>query len=355
MLSTEERKKLTEPERLPIGRYQTRGTARACEFAVDIDACPLITLMEAASCGSRVYELMSIRRPGDLLHYLWIHLSGVDQEIVEYIGDRIASRKPWPSKPPAPLESLPFVDFDDCFFWAGDDTHPFAATWLNHRESAYWPEKLDVLFALARKLQDSLRATNDFLLQHEIGLIDAQKHRRDYLANIERQAILKNAVSAQTTLPQDLFQLVEELVTREEVQSVSCPFDDFALWRVLVTEQVRRSGKLGMPPQQAFTLSGPDSGLRHVAAKDWGGEIHIPYEGACGGDLLILPEWRNFFPEAAMGSKGRLSSAAREPCHYVLTTRDYGELDAATRETCGEWFLYRSRLPYSPSNPLGSE
>lgn len=355
MLSKQDREFLSTPERVNIGSYHAWRSENASEFVVGINARPLVALIEAAFSGSGVYELMSIQRPGDLLHYLWVDLSGLDLDVIQYVEDLVNSRKPFPSKSPEKLASMSFTEFDGCFFWAGDDTYPFAVSWLRHRESAYWSEKLPPLLALTRKMQDELRGADDFLLKHEISLIDAQKHRRDFLASPERQAVLSNSVTAQTELPKDLFQLIGKLIKQDDVQSVSCPFDDFALWRELVAEQVRRAHKLGVPPQQALTLNGPDSGLSHVIAEDWGGEIHIPYEGVCEADLFILPKWFNLFPDRAMGSNGSLSKAVGgRMCHYVLSDRDYGELDAATRETCGGWHLYRSKLPYTQKNILSS-
>lgn len=355
MLSQQDRESLSTPERVNIGSYHAWRSQHASEFVVDIDARPLVALIEAAFAGSRVYELMSIQRPGDLLHYLWVDFSGLDQEVINHVSGHVNHKKLFPSKLPVTLKGISFTEFDDCFFWADDDTYPFAVTWLWHRESGYWSEKLPQLLSLTRKMQAGLRGADDFLLKHEISLIDAQKHRRDFLVSPERQAVLSDSVTSQTGLPKDLFQLIGKLIKRDDVQSVSCPFDDFALWRELVAEQVRRARKLSVPPQQALTLNGPDCGLPDVIAGDWGGEIHIPYEGVCEADLFILPKWFNLFPDRAMGSNGSLSKAAGgRMCHYVLSDRDYGELDAATRETYGGWHLYRSKLPYTPKNILGS-
>lgn len=347
MLSKQDRESLTTPERVNIGSYQAWRSQQTSEFAVGIDARPLATLIDAAFSGSRVYELMSIQRPGDLLHYLWIDLTGLGQDVVNFVGNAARSGPSLRPGVPATMESMPFTEFDACFFWAGDDTNPIAVPWLEHRESAYWSEKLSSLFALTSKMQAGLRDVDDFLLKHEISLIDVRKHRRDFLASPERQSVLLKPAKTQTELPGELFQLIIKLINQDDVQSVSCPFDDFALWRELVTEQVRRSCNFGVPPQQAFELNGPDSGLPDVVAGDWGGEIHIPYEGVCEADLFILPKWFKFSPDGAMGSTGRLSRAVggRE-CRYVLCDRDYGELDAATREICCGWNLYRSKLPF---------
>lgn len=156
-------------------------------------------------------------------------------------------------------------------------------------------------------------------------------------------------MSRPTTLPGPLFELILDLIRRDDVQSVSCPLEDYALWRALVGEQVRRARLTGQHPQLAFGLRGPDSGLPEVDAEAWGGGIHIPYEGACDGDLFILPKWHRFFQEDA-GSDGSLRRATRKCCHYVLMQADFGELACATRTVVGNtgWVFYQSNDPHRP-------
>jgi hypothetical protein len=155
-----------------------------------------------------------------------------------------------------------------------------------------------------------------------------------------------------TTLPEKLFNLICELIKSNKVQSVSCPFDDYALWRKLIKEQVHHSNKTGLPPQIAFYLSGPDSGLPDIIFEEWGGEVHIPYEGCTGGDLFIYPTWRRFRPEK-VGSDGKLSDATGgKPCHFILIEGDYGEIKNTRKTSVASWVLYESLIPYTPCSPL---
>ena len=153
-------------------------------------------------------------------------------------------------------------------------------------------------------------------------------------------------------LPDPVAAGIRALVQREEVRSVSFPYDDKVLWRDLVAEQLRRSKRIDCAPQQAFFISGPDAGLNDVPIGEWGGVVHIPYEGMCGGDLVILPTWRRFFAESAERT-GQLSSAIRCCCYYVLTPTHFGELSCASRTQVGDWILYQSKTAYVPCDPLG--
>lgn len=158
-------------------------------------------------------------------------------------------------------------------------------------------------------------------------------------------------VDGQDRLPHKVVDKVLELIHRDDVRSVSCPFNDPALWCGLVAEQVRRSMLTALPLQEAFTLCGPDGGMSDIPFVEWGGRVHLPYEGMCGGDLVLLPLWRKFFAEDAEET-GRLSTAARLCCNYLLSPRDYGAVGFATRVTVGSWVLYESKTPYVPCDPL---
>lgn len=152
-------------------------------------------------------------------------------------------------------------------------------------------------------------------------------------------------------LPAQVVGKVLELIQRDDIRSVSCPFSDYELWCGLVAEQVRRSKLSGLPPQEAFTLCGADGGMSDMPFDELGGRVHLPYEGMCGGDLVLLPLWRKFFAEEAE-ENGRLSTAVRLCCYHLLTPMDFGELSFATRMLVGDWVLYQSKAPYVPCDPL---
>ena len=153
------------------------------------------------------------------------------------------------------------------------------------------------------------------------------------------------------TISSMLFKAIAELAHREDVRSVSCPFGDAALWKALVDEQIRRATAENLPLQKAYCLCGPERGLDHLPIADWGGYVHIPYEGVCDGDLLILPSWRKFSPER-MGDSGKLSYACAKACNHIIVDQDYGELPQVIRCHLGGWTLYSSMNPYRDCNPF---
>lgn len=179
-----------------------------------------------------------------------------------------------------------------------------------------------------------------------------------------------NTGQPEEELPESVITLIGDLIKRDNVQSVSCPFNNSKVWRLLVAEQVRRANQTGKSPQQAFTLAGPDSGFGFDPA-DWGGDVHIPYEGACMGDLFVVPGWRKLYPDwkdqfprsgDGRGDKATLGDYAHymadpntgDSCHYLLLQRDLGKLKCANRCEIGDgWIFYESNRPYVKVNMLG--
>lgn len=171
------------------------------------------------------------------------------------------------------------------------------------------------------------------------------------------------------------------LASQSDIKSISCPFDEFYLWKSLLQEQVKRTNASGLPPQEVFFLSGPDSGIPGItpprylfddlapsdsqlfpvadsrtgglAPHRWGGDVHIPYEGACGADLFIIPKWHNVLPEGSTNSDTKLSYLlGGKKCNYLLTNRMLGELPCATWENLAGWNLYINSRPYDDCHPM---
>lgn len=156
-----------------------------------------------------------------------------------------------------------------------------------------------------------------------------------------------NTGSPEQELPELVINVIGELIKRDNVQSVSFPFNNSQVWRMLVDEQLQRAKATGLPNQKAFALSGPDSGLS-CDPTEWGGNVHIPCEGCCVGDLFIVPEWRNLLRET---NTATLSTSY----HYLLAQRDLGKLNYAIHRDIGDgWFLYESTRPYVKQDMLGS-
>lgn len=354
-LTTSESDLLNAAETIHVGDYHTWRNEGPRAFAIELDARPLAVLIEDAAHGNRVYEFMSIRRSGDVLNYLSVSYGPAHEEIQKYVGNyegRVQSRLGANDEP----FRLPFVDFDACFepdFI--DDTPPHVQVWLDHRSGTYWPRKSAQLLAMVRDCQNRLRQRDDFLLQREIRQIDDCSHPADSLPDIVRIPVLKTWRCIDPAIPPMVRQKIAELIKQDDVRSVSCPYRDYELWRVLAAEQLRRAENLGVSPREAFTLSGPDGGnaLQGIPYEAWGADVHIPYEGLCGGDLLIWPKGRRFrVPQGTTTGKLRVAATV-SGCYYLLSPEDFGEVSFATRRMVGDWALYQSNAPYEPCDVFG--
>lgn len=353
-LTAEERDLLTQTSRHDTGGYDNwRKYPRTRQFIVDIDARPLAVLANSARYGDRVYEFMSIQRPGDLLHYFWVTFVDVEDEVMQSIKESLAHKRPYTFDVKASLTGLPFIDFDNCFIWQGDDTDREDAAWRSHVEQEHWHQQLTDLHTIVVRLQDRLRCIDDFLLQNEIKLLDEKKHQLDFGATIKRNCYLEAQNLTQSDKYTDLYNMVAQIAAQSDVNSASCPFNWLAIWRILVEEQVKRSQRLDLPPQEAFKLSGPDNGFGDdKLAENWGGYVHIPYEGMCDGDVVFLPNWRIFNADKA-GADGSLAAALRmNLCRYLFVPKErmLGELACATRKEIGDWMLYRQKARMSSTN-----
>lgn len=341
ILTTEESDFLVAPERHETSYMFSYKDPRKCKIVVDIDARPLVSLVEMAFYGCRVYELMSIYRPGDLLHYLWVTFVELDDALLKSLKESVDYKHRYEFDIKKPLTGLPFIYFDERFFLQGDETELPDAVWRDHIDNESWDQKLASLFQLVCRLQQRLRGVDNLLLHNEIWLVDEKKHRRDFFSTVERNCTLDFTDFSVDAKSLVFHQAVAQLIAQDDVRSVSCPFGGVNIWRILVKEQVRRSQKLGLPLQEAFSLYGPDEGLDDLP-EDWGGEVRIPYESMFDGDVIFLPNWRVFHIEHS-GVNGSLAKTlSMEYCRYLFVpkARDFGELRCASREELGNWVLY---------------
>ena len=231
-LTAEEHQYLKQAERHDTGGYDNwRKAPRNRPFVVDIDARPLAALINAAAFGVRVYEFMAIKRPGDLLHYLWVTIVDLDDEVIQSVKDSVAYRNPYSFDKNAPLSGLSFVEFDRCFIWQGDDTDLEDACWRRHVEQQSWRDKLSDLFSLVVTLQQRLRSVDDFLLQNEIGLIDDKKHRQDFFATVQRKCTLDPLNLSVDTESSDFYKVLADMIAQDDVHSVSCPVSGLTIWQ----------------------------------------------------------------------------------------------------------------------------
>jgi hypothetical protein len=347
LLTVPEREILNRKVQHDVGSYRTWGMdARDCQFRVKIHTANLVNLIDSARYGARVYELLSIQRTGDLLHYLWVDISQLDIEFMSRLEEALKHSYPYESSLNPKVDGMSFIDFDNYLYLYSEDNKPEKIVWrryVDFDKKHSLKNDLTHLFMLIEQVKLRLCKSDDELIKHEIALMQQKQHPQDYLAQVDRKSI-HIKLDPQWKKYEDFYQLVAKLAADEDIQSISCPFDGFEIWRILVEAQVTRAKKAGLPAEEALSLFGPDGGLgRIVEPENWGGKVSIPFEGMRMANFIFLPDWRAFHIDKA-GIYGSLTEAMNSgvECKYLFVPkeRDFGELGCANRKEVSGWILY---------------
>ena len=317
---------------------------------ISVSSAQIALLIDSASLGWRVYELMSIQRPGDLLNYLvvsWVEINPLIEKVIrkanmDDFNIRFHSDKPLPK--------LPFPKVDYCFAWRGDDTSNADEAWCKVRDSGYWRDIIAEIFPIVQQAQHHLQQSEDSLIQRELKMIAAYQHPDMFLSEVRRQTEIQSLPPLATNLPAELFDYLRELVSHPDTLSVSGQLNDYHLWRVLIELQLKRADDSGLPPRKALGLGSADCGIPWLGPRFLGADIHVPYEGVCGGDVFFMPDWFNFDVGHAT-QVGRLKAGTGgKHCRFLVTQKDFGELPFAHSQCFGAWRVYEDNDLVSSCN-----
>ena len=311
-------------------------------FRVRLESSPLRQLIEAAGNAHRVYELLLIDRPGDI----WAYTSVVLDELPLGVASRVArARDEHTSRSERgahawPEGQMPFQDFDQLFYWAGDDTEPEDEAWLTYRNSSVMQAYAEQSLAIARAAQSRLD-WNDHLLRHIVARIRAGKHPYCYLDRRVALAKCQESIPNESSHSPAFFKKLGELLRDGELASVAYRArGDYRVLHMMATEQRRRAGRTGHAAGNALHLSAlVDYTIDNEA---WDSEIWFFSEGLAPGDLFI--------EGGGLGAttvKELIEVHGRRLGNYILSARDEGEITGFDKEMGDRWVLYRKQPPYS--------
>lgn len=361
-LSQDERAALLAPRAVDPGPYYDhhRGKHSLC---LVVDAAPLVVLIEAVARHQALYEFMSIRRVGDLRHYVRVSVVPGDEVIEEEwrraFRYRVGNDEPMEATVVEMDEHLPLEDDGAAPLpeaWNRSGTGPLLRAWL--------PE----LLALVREVQERVRASagQSRLRREELAKIDAGTHECDWWAWIPRKARWRGLAPEVSVVSPELAPDVPPAVTRAvlalvrglELPAVASGYKAMELWTGLCALQMERVAATGRPPAEALALFSADGGIP-LRPEDWGGDVHVSWEGMCMATLVMKPGWRVFAPERA-GEDGSLLMGLRDGgpyeaprvrfanglecsigrCLVLVVPDDYGELGCTWRFVVDDWFIY---------------
>ncbi|QIF00890.1 hypothetical protein [Roseimicrobium sp. ORNL1] len=294
-------------------------------------ASALDHLIADAREAYRVYELMSIRRPGDVWKYLWV-------EVIEG-PDRVQYK-----------DLVPLVDFDRRFMWAMDDTEPEDACWLEAREGAEFFNEMWRLYAQVQAAQAEVRASADPLIAIQMESIKIGRHPLDSKA--ETTVLRTRPEYVTPTLPKRsdaYYQKLKEMLSRTDVRSVVTRGSDYdyQTHRMLCTEQRRRAKELNCAPYEAFPIDiwfhsfDPSVG--------WGASFVRHFEGMGYGDLWL---------ELDVDDDGFVKFLVEEEQHhhkFILMVNKGEDLEEYTCTAGDGWVLFEDQTEERQFRKWGEE
>lgn len=309
-------------------------------FKVGLDASPLTKLIGDATNAFRLYELLLIRRPGDVWDYVTVTPEVVPNRVARRIAEArqeamplFADQHPWPEG------QLPFPVFDKLFFWQWDDTDPEDEAWLSHRGSSVMDRFATQLLGLVNSAKARLN-WNDALLKHIIHLIETGKHEFDTLSRTSAIAADDSYGPGEDQHTTEFYKKLDDVLTDKELVSVAYRSDgDYRVLRSMATEQRRRANITGHQSGNSLYLSALVN--RTISNVAWDSEIHLFSEGLAHGDLYIQgPGIDSNSIKELIETHHRAS-----PGRHILSYRDEGEIAGYTKECGNGWWLYQKEVP----------
>lgn len=344
LISQPERQLLEAPHQLDVCNFHYRKIEYV--FSVRLTLARLLPLLDAAPESVGLYELQSIRRVGDLLHYIDANWSSSSQTVKDMLAERAEAlrRHTWQHRSDT-SEQLPLLQFQRLFSDDPDESHPLDNLWRgaqHHATNNPWLPWLYGVLELIQVAQQRLAASHDPLVSAQLRLIHAGRHPSDTLPYISRGQMVP--VQTRDSMPDALIQRLVELIENLEIRAVASGKGDIRWWQVLYRLQLKRMHDTGKPAQEALQLSASSSGTPLEPA-NWGGDIHISYEGMQILELTVLPDWRRFdsetFLETGSLRDGLTKGFPPGPeCRVLVTQSDLGLLPGLEREQYSDWFIY---------------
>lgn len=322
---------------LDLTVYQPRSKE---VFKVEILDYALHQLIEDTEQAIRVYELMSLRRPGDVWHYMWVKIVDIPEATRE--GCKHLRESHGNLVPPCkwPEGYVPLTAFDTLFWWDIDVTPPESACWLPVREGKRFRDFAKELFSRVKAAQAALRASEDILIQAELAAIDEHSHHRDFEVRCPFELTDQTYVSPTTPKrSKAYYEKLREVMSKPEVVCVAVRGDeDYQTLKAVLSEQRRRAICRGNRVGEDMPVSILCDGF--PCGDDWGSRFVHCGEGIGYGDLFVEVQ--------------RLGSSIMDlverhgmPRRYFLTHRDEGEIQGYIRSAGDGWVLYEHAVPTS--------
>jgi len=298
-------------------------------FSVLLCAKRLKRLVEAAELGSRMHELLTMHRVGDLWHYIDVQAIDLPPRVQRRWSEATKFQRDTDKR-------LPFEKFDRWFVWMGDDTEPEDEAW---RDQWSGPAVGKFLAELWEQVRDATahRLPSDEVAVYERQLIAEGRHGYETWPRstvIEQTRWLTPAVEPQ--LPMAFCAALDTMLRRPELDSVRYRGQgDHHLLRMMCNEQRRRANAQGCPAVKALELSALCE--VRIDNRAWSSQLRHYDEGLGWGDLHI--ETPNDYGAPL---QELLGTPFQRFGRWVFSLTDLGELKGYRREYGNDWTLYEA-------------
>jgi hypothetical protein len=303
-------------------------------FKVELLTYAIDGLIEATGNALSVYELFAIRRVGDIWKYLWLKPIELPSRIQsrydcarKELVDSYGRKHPWPE------EQIPFLTFDNWFYW-NYDIDPEDEAWLYRRNSDELKLFAETCYAHIKQAQAKLRASNDLLVQSALKLIDSGQHKHDYSANIPFNRSRNDEGTFNLHRhSKPYYEKLADVLALPHINSVAYrDGNDFQTLRLCCNEQVRRAHEHGLSVDDYKICA---VGNMELDVESWGAKVSFYEEGLGYGDLFIQQENDYGTPLK------NLVESRRRYGHFLLSIKDEGEIAGYQREIGNDWVLYK--------------
>lgn len=305
-------------------------------FKVEILTYAIDSLIEATRDAMSVYELFSVCRVGDIWKYLWLRPVELSPRIQEkYQRAREEAKPPYDRTHPWPNDQIPFLIFDDWFFWNYDIDEEDVA-WLYKRKGEELQAFVETCYAKIQQAQIALRFSEDLLIQNAIKFLDAGNHKYDYEPNIPFNRSRNDVETYDLHRhSEDYYCKLIEILAMPEINSVAYrDGNDFQTIRLCCNEQVRRMHEFGLSVDDYKICA---IGNMKVDVESWGAYVLFYDEGLGNGDLFIQQEKDYGTPLKNLVESGRRYGL------FLLCIKDEGEIAGYQREIGKDWVIYRAQ------------
>lgn len=309
----------------------TSGSA-LMPWKIEVQADALAQLVSDVSVGMRVYELLSITRPGELLAYVYLEFDPADVELQQELQSRLGrfgSRR-WELgiTDEEPIEKIIFSSFERMYPLEPSSDSNLHGSWqLSRNCSSFWKDYLSDLFSRVKSVQNRTLLSPDPLIQAAMKLMNENRHPQQLDQHIERRASL-HAPKPYIKMPPALVERLVTLVDIYQVRSVCAEEGGYVFWYEMLKRQ------LAVGTSNLELRCGCDAPKPPYKASHVGGEINNGVQA----ELMVIPAWKTLCADACEKEQ-RLPYTAK----ILVSERDWSGMTFVDHEHIEGWNIYIDR------------